>query len=94
MLLFGLVIAGLTLFMLLMICIIITCVKKKRVNQNAIAPAAMNIIQRRISSTAHHSVSSNADRKAMIQDTSSEASDGIEPAPYFRKVRKFYFKLF
>lgn len=68
-----------------MICIIVTCVKKKRVNQNAIAPA-MNIIQRRISSTANHSVSSNTDRKAMIQDTSSEASDGIEHAPYFRKV--------
>ncbi|KAG5683804.1 hypothetical protein PVAND_013068 [Polypedilum vanderplanki] len=84
-LLFGLIVTGLTLFMLLMICIIITCVKKKRVNQNAIGPAAMNIIQRRISSTAHHSVSSNADRKAMIQDTSSEASEGHDPAPYFRK---------
>jgi hypothetical protein len=84
--LFGLVVTGLTLFMLLMICIIITCVKKKRVNQNAIGPAAMNIIQRRISSTAHHSVGSNTDRKAMIQDTSSEASEGHDPAPYFRKV--------
>ncbi len=86
MLLFGLVIAGLTLFMLLMICIITTCVKKKRVNQKAIAPA-MNIIQRRISSTAHNSVSSNTDRRAMIQDTSSEASEDIDPAPYFRKVK-------
>lgn len=85
MLLFGLVIAGLSLFTLLMICIIITCVKKKRVNQNAIAPA-MNIIQRRISNSAHHSINSNTDRKAMIQDTSSEASEEIDPAPYFRKV--------
>jgi len=46
----------------------------------------MSIIQRRISGSAHHSVGSNADRKAMIQDTSSEASEEQEPAPYFRKV--------
>lgn len=63
--------------------------KKKRVNQNAIGPAAMNVIQRRMSSTAHHSVGSTADRKAMIQDTSSEASEEHEQAPYFRKVNLF-----
>ena len=85
MLLFGLVVTGTTLFMLMMICLIITCVKRKRVNQTAIAPT-MNIIQRRISATAHHSVSSQADRKAMIQDTSSEVSEESEPVPYFRKV--------
>lgn len=85
MLLFGLVLIGTTLFMLLMICLIITCVKKKRINQNAIAPT-MNIIQRRISGSAHHSVSSQADRKAMIQDTSSEVSEESDPVPYFRKV--------
>lgn len=85
MLLFGLVITGLTLFTLLMICIIVTCVKKKKINQTSLAPA-MNVIQRRISSAAHHSVGSNTDRKAMIQDTSSEASVEQEPAPYFRKV--------
>jgi hypothetical protein len=84
-LLFGLIIAGTTLFMLMMICLIVTCVKKKRINQNAIAPT-INIIQRRISGSAHHSVSSHADRKAMIQDTSSEVSEESEPAPYFRKV--------
>jgi hypothetical protein len=71
--------------MLMMICLIVTCVKKKRINQNAIAPT-MNIIQRRISGSAHHSVSSQADRKAMIQDTSSEVSEESEPVPYFRKV--------
>lgn len=87
MLLFGLVVVGLTLFMLMMICLIVTCVKKKRINQNAIAPT-MNIIQRRISGSAHHSVSSHADRKAMIQDTSSEASEESDPVPYFRKVRE------
>jgi hypothetical protein len=84
-LLFGLVVVGTTLFMLMMICLIVTCVKKKRINQNAIAPT-MNIIQRRISGSAHHSVSSQADRKAMIQDTSSEVSEESEPVPYFRKV--------
>lgn len=84
-LLFALVVIGTTLFMLLMICLIITCIKRKRVNQNAIAPA-MNIIQRRISTSAHQSVSSHADRKAMIQDTSSETSLEPEPIPYFRKV--------
>lgn len=52
----------------------------------------MNIIQRRISSTAHNSVSSNTDRRAMIQDTSSEASEDIEPAPYFRKVKFFFMR--
>lgn len=84
-LLFGLIVAGTTLFMLMMICLIITCVKKKRISQNAIAPT-INIIQRRISGSAHHSVSSQADRKAMIQDTSSEVSEESEPVPYFRKV--------
>lgn len=84
-LLFGLVVVGTTLFMLLMICLIVTCVKKKRINQNAIAPA-VNIIQRRISGSAHHSVGSQADRKAMIQDTSSEVSEESDPVPYFRKV--------
>lgn len=68
-----------------MICLIITCVKKKRINQNAIAPT-MNIIQRRISGAAHQSVSSHADRKMMIQETSSEASGESEPVPYFRKA--------
>jgi len=71
--------------MLLMICLIVTCVKKKRINQNSIAPA-MSIIQRRISGSAQHSVSSKADRKAMIQDTSSEVSEESDPVPYFRKV--------
>lgn len=85
MLLFALVVIGTTLFMLLMICLIITCVKKKRINQNTIAPT-MNIIQRRISGSAQQSVSSQADRKAMIQDTSSEVSEETEPIPYFRKV--------
>lgn len=89
MLLFGLVVIGTTLFMLLMICLIITCVKRKRISQNAIAPT-MNIIQRRISGSAHQSVSSQADRKAMIQDTSSEVSEESEPVPYFRKVGKGY----
>lgn len=93
MLLFGLIIAGLTLLSLLMICIIVTCVKKKRVNQTTIRPATMNIIQRRISSGGHHSNSSNTDRKAMIQDTSSEASEEQEPAPYFRKVRRLILNL-
>lgn len=88
-LLFGLVVIGTTLFMLLMICLIITCVKRKRISQNAIAPT-MNIIQRRISGSAHQSVSSQADRKAMIQDTSSEVSEESEPVPYFRKVGKGY----
>lgn len=83
--LFGLVVIGTTLFMLMMICLIVTCVKKKRINQNAIAPT-MNIIQRRISGSAHQSISSQADRKAMIQDTSSEVSEESEPVPYFRKV--------
>jgi hypothetical protein len=71
--------------MLMMICLIGTCVKRKRIHQNAIAPT-MNIIQRRISASAHQSVSSHADRKAMIQDTSSEVSEESDPAPYFRKV--------
>lgn len=69
----------------MMICLIITCVKKKRISQTTIAPT-MNIIQRRISASAHHSVSSQADRKAMIQDTSSEVSEESDPVPYFRKV--------
>jgi hypothetical protein len=60
-LLFGLIVVGMTLFMLMMICLIITCVKKKRISQTTIAPT-MNIIQRRISGSAHHSVSSQADR--------------------------------
>ena len=68
-----------------MVCLIITCVKKKRINQNTIAPA-VNIIQRRISGSAHHSAGSQADRKAMIQDTSSEVSEESDPVPYFRKV--------
>lgn len=85
MLLFGLVVIGTTLFMLMMICLIVTCVKKKRINQNAVAPT-MNIIQRRISGSAQQSVSSHADRRAMIQDTSSEVSADSDPVPYFRKV--------
>lgn len=71
--------------MLLMICLILTCVKKKKVNQ--VAAPAINIIQRRISGSAHQSVSSKADKRAMIQDTSSEVSEESEPVPYFRKVR-------
>lgn len=71
--------------MLLMICLIITCVKQKRIQQSSIAPA-INIVQRRISGSGNHSVGSHTDRRAMIQDTSSEASEETEPVTYFRKV--------
>ena len=87
MLLFALVIIGLSLFMLLMICVIVTCIKRKNINQNASMGPAINILQRRISSTGNHSVSSKLDRKAMIQDTSSEMSEESETVPYFRKVK-------
>lgn len=70
-----------------MICVIVTCIKRKNVNQNASLGPAINILQRRISSTGNHSVSSKMDRKAMIQDTSSEMSEESETVPYFRKVR-------
>lgn len=88
-LLFVLLIVGTTLFTLLMICIIVTCSKKGRANQNTSVGPAINVLQRRISGAAgNRSNSSKMDKKAMIPDTSSEASEESEVVPYFRKVKK------
>lgn len=73
-----------------MICIIVTRAKKGRVNQHSSLAPAINVLQRRISAAGNRSTSSKMDKKAMIEDTSSETSDTrqSEVVPYFRKVNK------
>lgn len=81
-LLIALVTLGSILFILLLICIIMTCCRKKP--QNSGVTNGMSFLPQRI---ATHSRRSTLDRRAMIADTSSESGQSdTNTLPYVAKV--------
>ncbi|GLV34887.1 uncharacterized protein CBL_09367 [Carabus blaptoides fortunei] len=81
-LLIALVTLGTILFTLLLICIILTCVKRRRPENTGIA-SGMSFLPHRAVVTGRRA--GTLDRRAMIQDTSSEGSDTL---PYVPKKNK------
>lgn len=79
-LLIALVTLGAILFTLLLICIVLTCVKRRRPENTGIA-SGMSFLPHRAVVTGRRA--GTLDRRAMIQDTSSEGSDTL---PYVPKV--------
>lgn len=79
-LLIALVTLGTILFALLLVCIILTCVRKSTNSGNA---NGMSFFPQRVSNQHHRSA---ADRRAMIADTSSESSQSdTNTLPYVAK---------
>lgn len=76
-LLIALVTLGTILVVLLMICVILTCCRKKPKNTKRIS-SGMSFLPQRVN---------NIDRRAMIQDTSSEDSRSETNLPYVKKKK-------
>lgn len=89
-LLIALVTLGAILFALLLMCIIATCVQKRRRPNNRLINTGIGIIPTNHKSvTGHHSQSSKIDKKAIIHDTSSETSEDTNTLPYVANVSVF-----
>lgn len=79
--LIALITVGLILFLLLLICSIMTCCKRKRPNNRTLV--GMGLVSNKLVANQR-----TMDRRAMIQETSSETSDDTHTLPYDRnKVR-------
>lgn len=79
--LIALITVGLILFMLLLICLIMTCCKRKQPNNRTLV--GMGLVSNKLVASQR-----TMDRRAMIQETSSETSDDTHTLPYDRnKVR-------
>lgn len=89
MLLIGLVTLGTLLFTLLLICLILTCAKRKPHNPGI--THGMSFMPQRLATNGRRG--STMDRRAMIQETSSEGSqsDSNNTLPYIAKVRVTFF---
>lgn len=86
-LLIALVTLGAILFALLLICIIATCVQKRRRPNNRLINAGVGVLQSQHKTVSgHHSQSSKIDKKAIIHDTSSETSEDTNTLPYIANV--------
>lgn len=86
--LIALVTLGAILFALLLICIIATCVQKRRRPNNRFNNnSAIGVLQSQHKQVSgHHSQSSKIDKKAIIHDTSSETSEDTNTLPYIANV--------
>lgn len=95
MLLVGLIALGGILFALLLICIILTCWKHNRPNngrRRTVVPGIDILPHKTL--TVHGSGSKTGtlqDRRAMIEDTSSETSEDSLQLPYVKKKVKLKF---
>lgn len=68
-------------------CIIATCVQKRRRPNNRLINSGIGAMQTNLKSVSgHHSQSSKIDKKAIIQDTSSETSENTNTFPYVANV--------
>lgn len=86
-LLIALVTLGAILFALLLMCIIATCVQKRRRPNNRLINTAIGVLPTNHKSISGlHSQSSKIDKKAIIHDTSSETSEDTTTLPYVANV--------